>query len=60
MFSFFLNGTEMFPGIECQQAVVVAGTEKIKSFAGALTWFMQEHLQHKKKTEPRNLSTHGT
>ena len=47
MFSFFLNGTEMFTGIECQQ-VVVAETEKIWNFDGALTCFMQEHLQHLK------------
>ena len=33
----FFNGSEMFPGIECQQAVVVAGTEKIRNFAWALT-----------------------
>ena len=41
-------------GIECQQAVVVAGTERIRNFAGALTWFTQEHLQHLKNrtTEP--------
>ena len=30
------NDTELFPGIECQQAVD-AGTEKIRNFAGALT-----------------------
>ena len=57
--SFFLNDTEMIPGIECQQAAVVAGTEKIKNFAGTLTLFVQEHLQHLKK-EPRNQSTNNT
>ena len=36
MVSFFLNGTEMFQGIECQQAVVT-GTERIRNFAVALT-----------------------
>ena len=68
MFSPFLNGNEMFWGIECQQAVFVAETEKIRNFAGALTWFIQDHLQHLKKqnhgtyvpyearaTEPRHL-----
>ena len=37
MFSLFLNGTEMFQGVECQQCVAAAGTEKIRIFAGALT-----------------------
>ena len=38
MFSIFLNSTKIFPGIECEQAVVVVvGTEKITNFAGALT-----------------------
>ena len=41
MFLLFLNCTEMFPGMECQQAVAVAGTEKIRNFAN---WFMQKHL----------------
>ena len=43
----------MFQGFEFQQAVVVAGTEKIRNFAGALA-FMQEYLQHFKK------QNHGT
>ena len=34
MFSFFLNGTDMFLGIECQQAVFVAKTEKLGILLG--------------------------
>ena len=37
IFSFFLNDTEMFPGIQCEQAFAVASAEKIRNFAGALT-----------------------
>ena len=29
MFLFFLNGTEMFPGMKCKQANAVAGTKKL-------------------------------
>ena len=33
----FSAPAEMFQGIECQQAVVVAGTGRIRNFAGSLT-----------------------
>ena len=43
----------MFQGIECQQAVDVSGTGKIRNFAGTLTRFMQEQLQDLKKQNHR-------